>query len=66
MLKSMMRFVVCENFDEAMSFATECFKKQAELPGNIQNIFENFGEEISTPKDHFWVMVNALKSFAEE
>ena len=39
MIKSMNRFVVAENFDEAMNVYFECFKKNEVLPDNIQRIF---------------------------
>ena len=35
MIKSMNRFVVAENFDEAMNAYAECFKKDEVLPDNI-------------------------------
>ena len=35
MIKSMCRFVVAENFDEAMTAYAECFKKNEVLPDNI-------------------------------
>ena len=39
MIKSMNRFVVAENFDEAINAYTESFKKNEVLPDNIQRIF---------------------------
>lgn len=35
LIKSMNRFVVAENFDEAMNAYTESFKKNEVLPDNI-------------------------------
>ena len=65
MLKAMNRFVVAENFDEAMVAYTECFKKNEVLPDNIQRMFDEFTTEISSSNDAFWIMARALKQFVE-
>ena len=65
MLKAMNRFVVAENFDEAMVAYTECFKKNEVLPDNIQRMFDEFATEIASPNDAFWIMARALKQFVE-
>ena len=41
MLKAMNRFVVAENFDEAMVAYTECFKKNEILPRVSSRIISN-------------------------
>lgn len=64
MIKSMNRFVVAENFDEAIVAAQECFKTDAVLPDNISNLFSEFSEQLETSKTEFWVMAKALKMFA--
>ena len=61
MLKAMNRFVVAENFDEAMVAYTECFKRDIFLPDNIQRMFVEFDTEISSSNDAFWIMARALK-----
>jgi len=57
--------VFCENFDEAIAVATECFKKQEELPGNIEIMFSQFESEINNVREPFWIMARALKQFFE-
>ena len=63
MLKSMNKFVVAENFDEALVAYTECFKSNLVLPDNINRLFENFHDEINSPTTQFWIMTKALKAF---
>ena len=46
MIKSMNRFVVAENFDEAIVAYTEAFKKNEVLPDNIQRLFTEFQPEL--------------------
>ena len=65
MLKAMNRFVVAENFDEALVAYNECFKKNEVLPDNIQRMFDEFATEISSSSDAFWIMARALKQFVE-
>lgn len=66
MIKSMNRFVVAENFDEAIVASMECFKSNAVLPDNISTVFIEFSEQLENPKTQFWVMAKALKMFATE
>lgn len=66
MIKSMKRFVVSENFDEALSAATECFKKNEVLPDNIQRVFSDFSNELATSTEPFWLMMRALKQFVDQ
>lgn len=65
MIKSMSRFVVAENFDEAGVAYTECFKSNKVLPDCITSLFSDFQEDIEAPKTAFWVMAKALKIFVE-
>jgi len=65
MLKAMNKFVVAENFDEALVAYTECFKKNQVLPDNISRLFANFTDEINAPTSQFWIMTKALKAFYE-
>ena len=62
-IKSMNRFVVAENFDEAIVAYTEAFKKNEVLPDNIQRLFTDFELELVNPTTPFWVMAAALKQF---
>ena len=63
LIKSMNRFVVAENFDEAIVAYTEAFKKNEVLPDNIQRLFTDFELELVNPTTPFWVMAAALKQF---
>jgi len=65
MLKAMNKFVVAENFDEALVAYTECFKNSQVLPDNISRLFANFTDEINAPSSQFWIMTKALKAFYE-
>ena len=65
-IKAACRFVVAENFDEAINAYAECFKKDEVLPYNIQNIFGEFEADIANSKESFWLMTRALKQFVEE
>lgn len=66
MIKSMNRFVVAENFDEAINAYTESFKKNEVLPDNIQRIFSDYPSELSSSNDDFWIMARALKQFVDQ
>ena len=66
MIKSMNRFVVAENFDEAMNVYFECFKKNEVLPDNIQRIFQDYQTELTSSNDSFWLMARALKQFVDQ
>mmetsp|Transcript_14893 Transcript_14893/g.20171 ORF Transcript_14893/g.20171 Transcript_14893/m.20171 type:complete len:95 (+) Transcript_14893:717-1001(+) len=66
MIKSMKKFVVAENFDEAEAAYTECFKSNSRLPDNISNIFEEFADLIASSNENFWLMVRALKQFVAD
>lgn len=45
MIKGMNRFVVAENFDEAIVAASECYKSDQVLPDNIMQLFSDFEED---------------------
>ena len=66
MIKSMNRFVVAENFDEAMTASTESFKKNEVLPDNIQRVFTEYASDLSSSNDAFWIMARALKQFVDQ
>jgi len=61
MIKSMKRFTVSENFEEAEATYTDCFKSQTRLPDNITTILDDFEDLTNGSSDHFWLMVRALK-----
>ena len=66
MIKASCRFVVAENFDEAINAYTECFKKNEVLPSNIQSMFSDYDQDLATSTESFWLMARALKNFVEE
>ena len=66
MIKSMNRFVVAENFDEAINANTESFKKNEVLPDNIQRIFSDYQTELTSSNESFWLMTRALKQFVDQ
>ena len=68
MIKTMCRFtdVFCENFDEAIAVATECFKKQEALPSNIEILFAQFENEMNNSSKAFGVMARALQQFYKQ
>ena len=66
MIKSMNRFVVAENFDEAINAYAESFKKNEVLPDNIQRIFSDYQTELTSSNESFWLMTRALKQFVDQ
>ena len=65
MIKSINRFVVAENFDEAINAYAESFKKNEVLPDNIQRIFSDYQTELTSSNESFWLMTRALKQFVD-
>lgn len=66
MLKKDKKFVVAENFDEAIAAYTESFKTTKDLPDNLKEIYTDFATEIETFTEPFWVLVHALKLFHDQ
>ena len=65
-IKASCKFVVAENFDEAMNAVFDCYKKNEVLPDSVANIFNTFSDQMNSSKEPFWLMVRALKQFFDD